>query len=79
MCKHEKKNLQELDDSELDRVSGGISDVFFLNEERLPLGWYVTCFKCRVAFQVSEGACPKCGGVEVMHGVQTDVVIHPGS
>ena len=40
----------ELDDDQLDAVAGGASEEFDLNEERLPLGWYVTCCKCTFGY-----------------------------
>lgn len=65
MC--ENKNLsQTLDDNELDKVSGGASDEAFLDEDRIPLGWSVTCFDCHTVFQVSEGECPHCKSKHVL-------------
>ena len=64
-----KLNLTELktalSDDDLNKVVGGISEVIYLYEGRLPLDWYVTCCRCGSGFQVGEGRCPSCGGVEV--------------
>lgn len=64
----------ELNDDALEAVAGGASDTVYLDEERMPLGWYVTCVRCTMGFQVSLGECPCCGGKEVWHG--TDKAIH---
>ena len=64
----EENKRFELDDETLDAVTGGASDTVDLDEERMPLGWYVTCVKCTLGFQVSLGECPSCGGKEVWHG-----------
>ena len=64
----------ELNDETLEAVAGGVSDTVYLDEERMPLGWYVTCARCTLGFQVSEGSCPSCGGIEVWHG--TDRALH---
>ena len=67
MSNNTDKNLiNELDDSQLDQVSGGAGNDVYLDEERIPLGWSVTCFDCRNVFQVSHGACPKCGSKHVL-------------
>ena len=71
----EKKN-HELKDDELEAVSGGVSEEIYLNEERMPAGWYVTCTKCRFGFQVSEGSCPSCGGYEVWPGTDRAIAIY---
>lgn len=65
MCENEKK-IQELNDDDLDQIAGGASNEAFLDEDRIPLGWSVTCFDCRKVFQVSHGACPKCGSKHVL-------------
>jgi len=66
----------ELNDDALDNVAGGASEEFDLNEERLPLGWYVTCCKCTFGFPVSEGSCPSCGGTEVWPGTDRAIAIY---
>jgi len=63
----ENKKL-ELSDEVLEAVAGGVSDTVYLDEERMPLGWYVTCVNCTLGFQVSWGECPSCGCKEVWHG-----------
>lgn len=54
----------ELDDDALEAVTGGAGDTVYLDEERMPLGCYVTCARCTQGFQVSEGECPSCGSKE---------------
>ncbi len=56
---------EELDDNDLDLVTGGASNEAYLDEDRIPLGWSVTCFDCRTVFSVSKGACPRCGSKHV--------------
>ena len=70
----ENKDKFELNDNTLEAVAGGVSDTVDLAEERMPLGWYVTCVRCTMGFQVSLKECPCCGGTEVWHG--TDKAIH---
>jgi len=68
----------ELNEEFLEQVVGGISEEIYLDEERLPLGWYVTCCRCTLAFPVSEGSCPSCGGVEVWPGTDRAIATyHP--
>lgn len=70
----------ELDENTLDAVTGGASDEVFLDEENMPLGWYVTCVRCTLGFQVSEGECPSCGSKEVWYGTsKATAVYHPRS
>lgn len=57
---------EELDDNDLDLVSGGASNEAYLDEDRIPLGWHVTCCDCGTVFQVSHGACTKCGSKHVL-------------
>ncbi len=64
MCETGKK-FEALDDNDLDRIVGGLSDEAYLDEERIPLGWRVTCYDCKTVFSVSEGACPRCGSTHV--------------
>ena len=75
-----KLNLTELktvlSDDDLNKVVGGISEVIYLYEGRLPLDWYVTCCRCRFGFQVGEGSCPSCGGVEVWPGTDRAIAIY---
>ena len=71
-----KKPEVELSDDELEAVSGGLSDTVDLCEERMPLGWYVTCANCTLGFPVSEGSCPSCGGTEVWHGTDRATVVY---
>lgn len=66
----------ELSDAELGMIAGGISEEIYLDEENLPLGWYVTCCRCTFGFPVSEGCCPSCGGVEVWHGTDRAIAIY---
>ena len=70
------KETAELSNADLEAVTGGASDTIYLNEENLPAGWYVTCPKCTLAFPVSEGSCPVCGGMEVLHGTSSAVYIY---
>ena len=68
----------ELRDDMLEGVVGGADDRAYLDEENMPLGWYVTCVRCTLGFQVSEGECPSCGGKEVWHGTSKAIAIyHP--
>jgi len=71
-----KKPGGELSDDELDAVTGGASDTVDLSEERMPLGWYVTCCRCTMGFPVSEGSCPVCGSTEVWHGTERSTVLY---
>ena len=66
----------ELSDDALDAISGGVSDEIYLDEVRMPLGWYVTCTRCTMGFQVAEGSCPVCGGMEVWPGTDRAIAIY---
>ena len=75
----ENKEKIELNDDELEAVTGGASDVVYLEEENLPGGWYVTCTNCKMGFPVCEGSCPSCGSTEVQLGTANAIYLYDPS
>lgn len=74
----DKEKKFEVDDDMLEAVSGGANDAIYLEDENMPLGWYVTCVRCTLGFQVSERECPSCGGTEVWYGTtRATAIYHP--
>lgn len=60
------KPVQELNDDQLEQVSGGDYNTEFLNETRVPGHWIVTCVRCAEQFTVhTNKRCPFCGNAEV--------------
>ena len=74
MAENESRNLpEELNDSELDQVAGGVWDTEYLDESNLPRGWVVTCTKCGLQFTIHANKdCPSCANREVYMGYSND-------
>ena len=61
-----KKLPEELNDNELDMVSGGADDTNWLGEDNVPRHWAVTCANCGLQFFVNTNVdCPSCANREV--------------
>jgi len=63
---NENRNLpEELDENELEQVAGGADNDAYLDEDRIPGGWTVSCFDCGARFPAAHGECPRCGSKHV--------------